>query len=320
MKREQVKTLAVGERVEDFFLLKSGSAKQTRQTPPKEFLDLTLGDQSGTINAKLWDCSETDKQNFDACANEVVKIRGTVTSFKETLQINVERIRFATTEDNVTIHEFIPVAPIPAQDMIDQIYAYIHSIEHDHIKRIVQLIVQENESDLMKYPAAKKMHHAVYSGLAYHILCMLHLADSLCKLYPTLNRDLLLGGVILHDLGKIEEFEDEFCSDYSLKGKLIGHIPMMSNLIHQKSMELDIQDSEVVTLLQHMALSHHGLLEYGSPIRPQIKEAEILHHIDMIDANMFAMDEAIAQSSSEATFTDPIGALDRRRLYKHDLK
>ena len=161
--------------------------------------------------------------------------KGVVTTYREQLQLRIEHIRLPDKTENVHITEFVPSAPsleYPT-DMIAETKHFNASIVNEEIRVIVEEIVSDRQDDLMKYPAAQKIHHAMYVGLAYHTVNMLWLAEKICELYPSLNRDLLIAGVILHDLCKIEEYTDEFVSDYSIEGQLIGHVVMISNLIQE---------------------------------------------------------------------------------------
>lgn len=314
-KRYKISTLEKNMYVEDFFLLKRCECRQTKSQPPSHYLDIVLSDQSGEINAKLWDCSDLDIADFDGSKNIVVKVKGTVIIYRDELQLKLDVIQHPEPHERIHVSEFVPSAPLHPADMVEEVYQYANKINHPDIQVIVTTILDEKKDDFWKYPAAKSIHHAIYGGLAYHTITMLKIANHLCEVYPSLNRDLLFAGVILHDLCKIDEFEDEFASDYSIQGQLIGHITMMANLIHEKAKELKIS-GEIPILLQHMVLTHHGHLEYGSPIQPKLKEAEILHYIDMIDSRMNAMDTAIEKANPKDIFTAPVKALGNRKLYK----
>ena len=173
---------------------------------------------------------------------------------------------------------------------------------------------EENIEKLSYYPAASKNHHEYVSGLAYHTYGMLKVAESFCTLYPTLNKDLLYSGITLHDLGKTIELSGPVVPEYTLEGKLLGHISISNAMIKETANKLHIEGEEV-TLLQHMILAHHGKNEYGSPVLPQIKEAEILYLIDNIDARMAMMDKAL-ETVEYGKFTKRVFSLENRALYK----
>ena len=173
---------------------------------------------------------------------------------------------------------------------------------------------EENIEKLSYYPAASKNHHEYVSGLAYHTYGMLKVAESFCTLYPSLNKDLLYSGITLHDLGKTVELSGPVVPEYTLEGKLLGHISISNAMIKETANKLHIEGEEV-TLLQHMILAHHGKNEYGSPVLPQIKEAEILYLIDNIDARMAMMDKAL-ETVEYGKFTKRVFSLENRALYK----
>lgn len=166
----------------------------------------------------------------------------------------------------------------------------------------------------MEAPAATRNHHEFMSGLAYHVVSMLHLAKSIANLYPSLNTDLLYAGIILHDLGKVRELSGPIDTEYTIEGKLIGHISIIASEIHQAANELGIEGEEVM-LLEHIVLSHHGKGEWGSPKPPLLREAEIIHYIDNLDAKMNMMDRAL-QKVEPGQFSERIMPLENRTFYR----
>ena len=175
-------------------------------------------------------------------------------------------------------------------------------------------IVNKHVDSLYVYPAASKFHHAFVSGLAYHVVSMLEVGKSLCDIYPELNRDLLYAGIILHDIGKVYELSGAVSTTYTVEGTLLGHIQMMVTEIAETAKELQIEGEEVL-VLQHLVLSHHGKPEWGSAKMPVIREAEMLHLIDMIDAKMNMMNKALA-TTDPGEFTERLFPMDNRSFYK----
>ena len=167
---------------------------------------------------------------------------------------------------------------------------------------------------MLVFPAATKNHHDYASGLLDHVVSMLRLGKAICELYPTLNRDLIFAGIILHDIGKVIELSGPVATAYTVEGNLLGHITIMVNEIGQAARELNI-DGEEVMVLQHIVLSHHGKEEWGSPKKPMIQEAEIIHYIDNIDAKMNMLNRAL-EKTPEGEFTERVFALDNRSFYK----
>jgi 3'-5' exoribonuclease len=187
-------------------------------------------------------------------------------------------------------------------------------MKNPNIQRITRHLVKKHQASFLQYPAATKNHHEFVSGLAYHVVSMLDLAKSIATLYPSLDTDLLYSGVILHDLGKVIELSGPISTVYTTEGNLLGHITIMVNEIGKAAEELGINGEEI-TVLQHIVLSHHGKAEWGSPKPPLIKEAEILHYIDNLDAKMNMLDRAL-ERVKPGEFSDRIFALDNRSFYK----
>lgn len=310
---KKIKEFLVGDEVLGFFLIKESNIKTTSNN--KKFLDLTLVDSSGDINAKMWDATEDQEKIYTI--NNLIKIKGVVTEWQGKLQFKIDKIRLTTENDNVNIEEYIPSAPIKADIMFNDIASYVENMKNEDIKRLVSRFLNDNKEKLLIYPAAKKNHHAIRSGLLYHILRMLKTAEKLSEVYLSLNKDLLYAGVILHDMAKIEEMEASsigIVSDYTMEGHLLGHITQGIKNIDRISRELGVNE-EISILLQHMVLSHHYEPEFGSPKRPMIPEAELLHYIDMIDARMYDMYNILDNTDTEE-FSDKVWVLNNRMLYK----
>ncbi|MFA9397151.1 MAG: 3'-5' exoribonuclease YhaM family protein [Clostridiaceae bacterium] len=280
----------------------------------KKYVDLILSDDSGEINSKYWDYNEGMESIYNAFT--VIKVRGTVISYMNNLQFKIDKFRNVDEKDNISVEDFVPVAPIKAEDMLEEIEGYLNRVENKDAKNIVSLIIENKKDKLMYYPAAMKNHHSIKSGLLYHTLTMLRLGEKIQEVYPSLNKDLLFSGIILHDLAKIEEMESTnlgIVTEYTLEGKLLGHITQGIKDIEEAGANVQA-DKEIVMLLEHMVLSHHYEPEYGSPKKPMIKEAEMLHYIDKIDATMFDLNKSLSKTE-KGEFTESIWTLDRRRIY-----
>ncbi|MDN4526954.1 3'-5' exoribonuclease YhaM [Fictibacillus fluitans] len=300
----------VGEMVDSYLMIKSSSKSTASNGKP--FLNLTLQDQTGDIEAKLWDCSPEDEQQYVPQA--LVKIIGEMNSYRGKLQLKLKHIRPATDMDGVKIGDFVETAPLTEDVMMEKITQYIFDMQNPNIQRITRHLLKKYQGDFLKYPAAVKNHHEFVSGLAYHVVSMLDLARGISGLYPSLNTDLLYSGIILHDLGKVIELSGPVAASYTLEGKLLGHISIMVNEIGIVAKELEIEGEEV-TVLQHLVLSHHSKPEWGSPKAPMIREAEILHMIDNFDAKINMMDRALGKVEP-GEFTEKIFPLENRSLYK----
>jgi len=309
---KQINELKAGTRIDSFYVIKSVLSRVSSNN--KKFLDLIVGDKSGEISAKLWDASAEDEELYRE--NTLVKIRAAVVEWQNNLQLKIDKIRLVTKEDGLDIKNFVPSAPYEADDMYIIMLDYISKIKNKDIKNIVNYIIDKAGDKLMNFPAAKKNHHSVRSGLLYHITTMLKAAEALSNVYVFLNTDLLYSGVILHDMAKLEEMDASelgIVTSYTIEGQLLGHIVMGTEKIAQAAEKVEA-DIEISMILQHMILSHHYEPEYGSPKKPMIPEAEMLHYLDDMDATMFDMKKAV-NSVSPGEVSDPVWSLEKRRIY-----
>lgn len=300
-----------------FWLIKTVDRKTNVKGAP--YLDMMLCDKDGEISAKLWDYSELVHGTFDA--GELIKVRATVTQFNGADQLRVEKIRKVTAADGVNISDFVPTAEYSGEMMLGAIMNAIAKVEDEELKTLTYALIKERENELLTWPAAFKLHHAIRGGLLYHTLSILKLSEGVCALYPSVDRDLLTCGIIVHDLCKIDEFDLNpagLVSSYSVKGELIGHLIMGAMKIEQKALDLGIP-SEKAMLLQHMVISHHGQPEFGSSVRPMFLEAEILSQLDTLDATVYEITSAVGEVK-EGEFTGRMWALDNRKLFNHGRK
>lgn len=300
----------VGEQVDLFLLIKSATKGMASNGKP--FLTLILQDKSGDIEAKLWDISNDQVRIFQA--ETIVRVAGEVHNYRGRLQLKIRQIRPASAHDGVNVADFLETAPIDKEEISSKITQYIFEMKNPNIQRITRHLMKKYLDRFLEYPAATKNHHEFVSGLGFHVVSMLDLAKAIAELYPSLDRDLLYSGIILHDLGKVIELSGPVSTTYTVEGNLLGHITIIVNEIAKAAEELGIQGEEVV-VLQHVVLSHHGKLEWGSPKQPMIKEAEILHIIDNIDAKMNMLDRSLKRVKP-GEFSERIFPLDNRSFYK----
>lgn len=300
----------VGEQVDLFLLIKSATKGMASNGKP--FLTLILQDKSGDIEAKLWDISNDQVRNFQA--ETIVRVAGEVHNYRGRLQLKIRQIRPASSQDGVNVADFLETAPIDKEEISSKITQYIFEMKNPNLQRITRHLIKKYLDRFLEYPAATKNHHEFVSGLGYHVVSMLDLAKAIAELYPSLDRDLLYSGIILHDLGKVIELSGPVSTTYTVEGNLLGHITIVVNEIAKTAEELGIEGEEVV-VLQHIVLSHHGKLEWGSPKQPMIKEAEILHIIDNIDAKMNMLDRSLKRVKP-GEFSERIFPLDNRSFYK----
>lgn len=292
------------------YLLVRASSQRTGQTGAK-YLDMTLCDRSGEVNAKMW-----DGQTPAPAVGSVVKIRAMMQEYNGKPQLRVDKMRPAQENDPYEMNQLVPCAPYPAEEMYSAIRERAEKIVDDDLRAIVLTRLDEIHEKLMYAPAAMRLHHSERSGLLHHTSTMLKTATAVCDIYPQLDADLLAAGVILHDLGKVSEMHYDtmgVVSDYSVEGMLIGHLVQGAADVRRIGESVGAR-KELVWMLQHMLLSHHDLPEYGSPKQPMFPEAEALHIIDLLDARMFEMTQALS-AIAPGSFTERIWSLDRK-LYR----
>lgn len=306
-----------GAKIEGYYMIRAVDAKTTNSNN-KKYLDFNLCDKTGEINAKLWEVPALSEDKYKG--NTVVKIRGSILSWQGALQLKIERIRNINDEDQINVEDFVQAAPLKPEFMYDEILGYINNMENQDVKDIVKYIYEENKDKLQYYPAAKKNHHAIRSGLLFHVMTMIHMAEKLSEIYTFLNKDLLYAGVILHDMSKLEEMHSNdfgIVDEYTVEGQLLGHITQGIKKIEVVAEKLGT-DKEISMLLQHLVLSHHYEPEYGSPVKPMIAEAEMLHYLDIIDARMYDI-KKVLKDTDQGNFSERLWSLENRRIYNPKL-
>ncbi len=299
---------------EGYCLVKTVEKKLNVKGVP--YLDMTLTDRTGEIVAKLWDFRE--EIHGWIAPNMLVKVRGVISEFNGADQFRTERIRPVSDADGVRVEDFVPSAPYDGEAMLRAIFEVVDGFRNAQLQQLVRAVLEDKKVQLLYWPAAFKLHHAVRGGLLYHTLSLLRLAQQVSDIYPFVDRELLLAGTILHDVAKIEEFnvaQTGIASGYTAEGTLIGHLVRGAMVIEKKAQELGT-DKETVMLLEHMLLSHHGEPEFGAAVRPMFLEAEILSSLDMLDARIFEMQSAIA-GVAKGDFSARQWALDNRKFYNH---
>ena len=202
--------------------------------------------------------------------------------------------------------------------MLGSIMNIISGVKDPQLRELTYALVKDREADILHWPAAFKLHHAMRGGLLYHTLSIVRLATAVCKVYPSVDADLLIAGAMLHDIAKTDEFvvnESGTASGYSLEGNLIGHLAKGAMIIAKAAEKLNTSEN-VKLLLQHMVLSHHGEPEVGAAVKPMFLEAELLSELDLMDARVYELAEAIG-NAPEGEYTNKMWALDNRKFYNH---
>ena len=310
MSRQTISSFVEGEKIQTSLLITQMNRGITNSGAP--YLSFVLQDQSGSIDAKLWDAKDDLLNGVEA--GKVVLVSAEVLKYRNALQLRIYSL--TKLEDNqFDPSDYVMATDLSLEFMQKRIHETLLSMQDVVYRDVCTSIIEDLQEKLYSYPAAAKNHHDFVGGLATHMISMLDLGEAFCTLYPMLNRDLLLAGILLHDLGKIDELSGPILTEYTVEGKLVGHISIMQSKVAEKAKALGYQDSEQVTLMRHMILSHHGEYEFGSPVLPMVMEAEMLTFIDNVDARMNMFAKAL-ESVKPGEWTPRIFPLENRSFYK----
>ena len=305
-----------GKLFDGFFLVLAKQQRTTKQN--KAYLNLTLGDKTGQIEARVWELNDPRiAKEFDR--GDIVKVRGSVSRYEERTQLKVDQLRKAQAGEADKL-DMLPATARDVGELWAQLEAAVESLANPDLKRLLEALLGDAAlaQAYREAPAARQLHHAWLGGLLEHVVSLLGLADRVVAHYPLLDRDLLITGVILHDVGKIRELEWETGFDYTVEGVLLGHIQIGVDLVEKTIAALPDFPPRLRTLVLHMILSHHGKLEFGSPKLPMIPEAVVLNFVDDLDAKMQAMASEFEKSAREGRapdeLTGKVWSLDQRQL------
>ncbi|EOH90352.1 CMP-binding protein [Enterococcus asini ATCC 700915] len=307
----KIRELVLDQEFTGFYLIKNADVRLAKNG--KKFIAFTFQDTSGTIDGKFWDASEEEIQRF--AAGKVVALQGKREVYNGNPQVKIMHLRLTKIDEPGEPTLYMERAPLKKEAMEEEINKTLFEITNPNWNRIVRFLLNKYQKEFFDFPAAKRNHHAFASGLAYHTVSMLRLGKAIVAEYPELNSSLLYAGIILHDLGKVLELSGPMSTEYTLAGNLVGHLVLVDEEIVKACIALKFDENkEDIVVLRHMVLSHHGLLEYGSPVRPRIMEAEILHQIDNLDASMQMMLTSIRQTTP-GEYSDRIFGMDNRSFY-----
>ena len=300
MKKIFIKDIRAGDLVDDIFVLSEKSMAQKRDG--NNFLNITVSDKTGNIKGVIWD--RVDDISAGTASGDFVQVHGTVSEYKGILQLVVKKMA-SIPADSVNPSDFLPATRRDIDKMFLRLLKITASIEAGHLKKLFETFF--NDMDFVRKfknaPAAKKMHHAYIGGLLEHTLSMALLADRIAGHYSGVDRDLLLAGTILHDIGKIREFNYKYSIDYSDEGRLLSHIVIGILMLEEKLKEVEDFPQEQAVLLRHMIVSHHGTREFGSPEPPKTIEAVLLNYIDEIDAKVKGIRDFMATEDPNESWT-----------------
>ena len=277
------------------------------------YLSLTLQDKTGTIDGKFWDVKENEQALIQA--GKILKFSFEVLLYKDKLQLRMNHVE-EISEDEYNLEDFVISSDHSEVERRRLTQSLIDSIQNDVYRKLVIGMLSYVGDKFFTFPAASKIHHGWKGGLSDHSLSMAILADELCKHYPQLDRDLLVSAALIHDVGKTAELSGPVTTEYTLEGKLEGHISLANAWLSEVSEKLGVQEREETVLMHHMILSHHGKMEYGSPVAPMIIEAEALYLIDNMDARLTSLKMAL-DAIKPGTWTSRMFQFENRQFYKH---
>ncbi len=292
-----------------FFLC---TQKEVRAGRNGEFLALTLQDATGRVLARVFDDVDRLKNEFDA--GEFVKVKGRITMYNDRLQLVVENLRRVHPEqdraDGFREEDCVPSATRPVDEMWVDLERRTAQVGDTFIRTLLERILCGSEAKLRVWPAAQSLHHAYRGGFLEHVLQMARVGDAVGPAYGA-DADLLFAGVVLHDIGKLEELDYDSATRYSREGRLLGHIMLGTALVRETAATIPDFPPQRLTAIEHLILSHHGCLEFGSPVLPMTVEAFILSFLDDLDAKINMVRQAIHDDTGEGEFTSYHPRLER---------
>lgn len=314
MKQAFASDLQSNQQITSIFLVQNKDIRQKKTGDP--YLSLVLSDRSGEVEAKMWDNVAEVMDTFDR--DDFIRVKGQVLIHQNRLQVNIHKLQ-RVPDSEVRMADYFPASTRDPEEMFAELRSILAGMRNPHLKSLVDIMLDDAEI-ARRYklaPAAKSVHHAYLSGLLEHVLSMAHLAKMLSVHYKNIDLDLVLTGVVLHDIGKIYELHYERSFGYTTEGHLLGHIHMGVLMIGEKLRSMPDFPPRLRILVEHLILSHHGQLEYGSPKIPLFPEALLLHLIDNLDSKMESMRVSLERDRQlEGHLTTYNSALDRSVLKK----
>ena len=304
--------LKTGDAVTGFLLATDAAYKTTRNGG--EYLELKLTDASGELKGFLWDLKAVEGEFAAIIPDVFVKVKGRVEEFQGRKQIRVEKVRFAPDSEVGDFSHFFPTSKRSVDDMLREMDGLIQGIGDPWIRRLLEIMLvqdMERRAAFAKAPAAKSLHHVFLGGLLEHTLSVASMALGACEHYRNLNKDLVLAGVFLHDLGKTAELSYQRSFGYTDAGNLLGHITLETQWIAREIDQIPHFPEELRLQILHIVLAHHGKLEFGSPVLPKTPEALLVHYLDDLDGKLEGMFRLIHEESGQGNWSAWSRSLDR---------
>lgn len=298
-----IENLKAGTQVESIFLVAEKELRQ-KKGGTGEYLYMILKDKTGSVTTFMWDNFEKIHKSIEP--GVLVKVKGNVQVYQSKLQLVLQNIEIYT--EGAEISDFLPSTKENIELLYKKVLDTIESLKSKELNILLKniFINPEYKQLILKSPAAKTYHHACIGGLLEHIVSLIDLCELVLKHYK-LDRDLLISGILLHDIGKIWEFNSSGFFDYTKQGKILGHIIMGVQLLEREAAKIENFPKSLKDNLTHLIISHHGELEFGSPKRPKTKEALLLHFLDLIDSQLKGFDEVIESNDADAAYSNQLG-------------
>ncbi|MBE9486983.1 MAG: HD domain-containing protein [Chloroflexi bacterium] len=283
MKQIYVEQIRERDQLESIFLVRDKITAMAKNGKP--YMTLKLMDRSGEVEARIWDRVDQFSSYFEK--DDFVQVTAKASVYLGKMQLIVQDLR-RVNESAVDLADFLPVSKRDAQEMREELEALLAAVQDRHIEALLRSFFDDPEfyTGYSQAPAAKGMHHVYLGGLLEHSLAVAALAGDTAKRYPQVNRDLLIAGALLHDVGKVEELSYRRSFDYTDQGKLLGHIVIGVQMIEDRARNIPDFPEQLLVMLKHLLLSHHGQYEFGSPKRPKFLEAVVLSFIDDLDSKI----------------------------------
>lgn len=320
MTRRFVKQLADGEAIDEVYLVSDKQLRANRNG--NLYLQLDLADRSGTINARQWNAGEAVFKSFDV--GDFLQIRGKAQLFQGSMQIILNHVERVQPEKiGLDLGDFLPHTPHDVDELLKRLRGVLLKLTNPHLRALVECFLMDADflRDFCRAPAGIKNHHAYLGGLLEHVVTLLDAAERLLPLYPNLDRDLLLMGIFLHDIGKVRELTYGRSFGYSDEGQLIGHLVIGVEMLGEKAARVpDLTGEpfpqELLLRLKHMIVAHHGTYEFGSPKLPMTPEAVALHYLDNFDAKVHSTTRDIREDRNALSAWTPYNPQTQRKLFK----
>lgn len=291
-----IESIKENDQVVDHYLCASKQILKTRAG--KTYYSIRLQDKTGTIDSKIWDLTD-GIGHFET--GDYIKIEGSVVTFQGGLQINIRRVR-KSEESEYDPKDYVPTSKFNIDDMYSEFLGYIDKVENTYVKQLCEAFFVDDKAMAKRFKehgAAKTVHHNFFGGLLEHTLGIVKICDFLADQYPQVNRDILFAGAFFHDIGKTVELTELPIVEYSDEGQLLGHIMIGVEWVNEKINQIPGFPKPLGNMIKHCIIAHHGELAYGSPKKPAILEAALLHYADNIDAKVMTFTTILNQTEPE---------------------